>query len=69
MAEKTKQAIESESIETFEKVWNHLNSKINHIVRVNKGHIEHVNIWIKLLECFNFITYKTNQTEKNTLVH
>ena len=50
MKERIKQAIEAVSTETLEKVWKNINSRINHIIRVNGGHIEQDNIWTKLLE-------------------
>lgn len=44
MKERIKQAIEAVSTETLEKVWKNINSRINHIIRVEGGHIEQDNI-------------------------
>lgn len=44
MKERINQAIEGISTETLEKVWKNMNSRINHLVRVNGGHIEQYNI-------------------------
>lgn len=40
MKERINQAIAGISTETLEKVWKNMNSRINHVVRVNGGHIE-----------------------------
>lgn len=44
MKERIKQAIEAVSIETFEKVWKNINTRINHIIWVSRGHIEQYDI-------------------------
>lgn len=57
MKQINKFAIESVSTASLEKGWNKINSRINHIVRVNGKKIEQNNTWIKLLEYFYYLTY------------
>lgn len=66
--ERIKQAVEDVSIESLEKSWKIMNSRVHHILRVNSEHFDQEIIWIKFVEMLVCNTYWNLEKMRSYLI-